>query len=86
MSRAATPPIKLWRLWASRFTGQQCAHAGTHPGTWSDDGAQMLALLDSLLTCGRFDADDLGARLVAWLVLGLLGRVRGGRHECLCFA
>ena len=46
------------------------AHAGTHPGTWSDDGAQMLALLDSLLTCGRFDADDLGARLVAWLDRG----------------
>jgi ADP-ribosylglycohydrolase len=42
------------------------AHLGTPPGTWSDDGATALALLDSLLTCGRLDADDLGARLLAW--------------------
>ena len=26
------------------------AHQGTPPGTWSDDGAQALCLLDSLLT------------------------------------
>ena len=34
--------------------------SGTHhqpPGTWSDDGALMLALLDSLLESG-FDTDD----------------------------
>jgi ADP-ribosylglycohydrolase len=35
------------------------------PGTWSDDGALMLALLDSLLG-GRFDTDDQGARALAW--------------------
>ena len=35
------------------------------PGTWSDDGALMLALLDSLLT-GRFDPDDQGSRALAW--------------------
>jgi len=34
-------------------------------GTWSDDGALMLALLDSLLT-GRFDPADQGARALAW--------------------
>ena len=58
---------------------------GTHgqpPGTWSDDGALMLALLDSLLTCGLrtdgnrtdwtydpaigFDVADQGRRIVAW--------------------
>ncbi len=31
------------------------AHSGTPCGTWSDDSAQALCLLDSLLTCGRFD-------------------------------
>lgn len=36
------------------------------PGTWSDDGAQALALLASLLECGRLDLADLGQRLVAW--------------------
>ncbi|WP_304458702.1 ADP-ribosylglycohydrolase family protein [Alicyclobacillus sendaiensis] len=36
------------------------------PGTWSDDGAQALCLLESLLTCGRFDPADFAARLVAW--------------------
>ncbi|MCJ7710828.1 MAG: ADP-ribosylglycohydrolase family protein, partial [Chloroflexi bacterium] len=41
------------------------------PGTWSDDGALMLALLDSLLDTndGRadgFDLDDQGLRALAW--------------------
>jgi ADP-ribosyl-[dinitrogen reductase] hydrolase len=41
---------------------------GTHgqpPGTWSDDGALMLALLDSLLEAG-FDPEDQGRRALAW--------------------
>ncbi len=38
---------------------------GVPPGTWSDDGALMLALLDSLLT-GRFDPEDQAARALAW--------------------
>lgn len=38
---------------------------GVRPGTWSDDGALMLALLDSLLETG-FDPDDQGRRAVAW--------------------
>jgi ADP-ribosylglycohydrolase len=41
---------------------------GTHgqpPGTWSDDGALMLALLDSLLTAG-FDPADFGHRALDW--------------------
>jgi ADP-ribosylglycohydrolase len=43
------------------------AHADVPPGTWSDDGALLLALLESLLQrSGRFDADDFGGRLVAW--------------------
>lgn len=46
--------------------GYPRAHLGTPPGTWSDDGAQALALLDSLLSCGRFDPEDLGRRLLMW--------------------
>jgi ADP-ribosyl-[dinitrogen reductase] hydrolase len=42
------------------------AHNGTPPGTWSDDGAQALCLLASLLECGRLDAEDLGRRFLAW--------------------
>jgi ADP-ribosylglycohydrolase len=34
-------------------------------GTWSDDGALMLALLDSLLHAG-FDPEDQGRRALAW--------------------
>jgi ADP-ribosylglycohydrolase len=48
------------------------AHYQTPPGTWSDDGAQALCLLDSLLACGRFDAEDFGKRLVRWLDTGYL--------------
>jgi ADP-ribosyl-[dinitrogen reductase] hydrolase len=43
---------------------------GTHsqpPGTWSDDGGLMLALLDSLLKAG-FDTTDQAHRALAWLV------------------
>lgn len=42
------------------------SHAGVPPGTWSDDGAQALCLLASLLECGKFDADDFAQKLVAW--------------------
>ena len=48
-----TPPPGHWHAWP-----------GTPPGTWSDDGSQALCLLDSLLTCGRLDPDDLGRRLL----------------------
>jgi ADP-ribosyl-[dinitrogen reductase] hydrolase len=42
------------------------AHAGVPPGTWSDDGAQALCLLDSLLELGHFDPADLAQRLLRW--------------------
>ena len=42
------------------------AHLGTPPGTWSDDGAQALCLLASLLDRGALDPEDLGQRLLAW--------------------
>ena len=48
------------------------------PGTWSDDGALMLCLLESLAEAGRFDPDDQARRMVAWLDDGHLavdGRV-----------
>ena len=45
-------------------------HADVPPGTWSDDGAQVLCLLASLLKCGRLDLEDLGRALLAWLDRG----------------
>ncbi len=41
-------------------------YQGIAPGTWSDDGAGALALLDSLLDCGQLDLNDLALRLQAW--------------------
>lgn len=52
--------------------GFRRAHAGVPPGTWSDDGAQALALLASLLHQGRLDLQDLGQRLVAWYEYGYM--------------
>ena len=46
-------------------------YAGLLPGTWSDDGAQALCLLDSLIRCGKLDVYDFGNRLVKWLYEGL---------------
>ncbi len=48
------------------------AHPGVPPGTWSDDGAQALCLLDSLLRKGRLDVDDFGRRLLDWYERGYL--------------
>lgn len=46
------------------------SHGSVLPGTWSDDGAQALILLASLLHCAKLDVDDLGRRLVNWYDLG----------------
>ena len=47
------PPPGHWHAWP-----------GTAPGTWSDDGAQALCLLSSLLACGWLDPEDLAGRLL----------------------
>lgn len=47
-------------------SGFRRAHSGVEPGTWSDDGAQALCLLDSLVTCGSFVLKDFSDRLIAW--------------------
>jgi ADP-ribosylglycohydrolase len=46
---------------------------GTHhqpAGTWSDDGALTLCIVDSLLQ-GQFDPEDMGRRFVEWMDQGL---------------
>ena len=47
--------------------GDPPSHSRVPPGTWSDDGAQALCLLESLLLCGKLDLQDFGRRLVRWL-------------------
>lgn len=51
--------------------GFQRSYPNIKPGTWSDDGAQALCLLDSLLTCRRFSLPDFADRLLAWYEEGL---------------
>ncbi len=54
------------------------AHPGVPPGTWSDDGAQALCLLASLLDCSELELGDVSRRMVRWLHEGYLavdGRV-----------
>jgi ADP-ribosylglycohydrolase len=48
------------------------SYAGIKPGTWSDDGAQALCLLASLLQQERLDPEDLGRRLRNWLERGYM--------------
>jgi ADP-ribosyl-[dinitrogen reductase] hydrolase len=48
------------------------SHRGVPPGTWSDDGAQALCLLASLLECRVFDVSDFARRLVDWYAHGYL--------------
>ena len=48
------------------------SHPRVPPGSWSDDGAQALCLLASLLYQGRLDLDDLGRRFLNWRNVGYL--------------
>ena len=50
--------------------GHRSSYPGVPSGTWSDDGAQALCLLSSLLDCGKLDGKDLARRLVQWMVHG----------------
>ncbi len=52
--------------------GFKRAHAGVKPGTWSDDGAQALCLLASLLHCNKLEPQDLGNRFINWYEHGYL--------------
>lgn len=64
-SPASLPPIDVIDLIPPR--GFPRAHQGVPPGTWSDDGAQALALLDTLLTRGGVDLPHFADNLRAWL-------------------
>jgi ADP-ribosylglycohydrolase len=46
------------------------AHVGVPPGTWSDDGAQALVLLDSLLANEGLDLEHFAHGLTRWLHQG----------------
>jgi len=48
------------------------SHSSVPAGTWSDDGAQALCLLASLLERGHLDVEDLGRRFVGWYRDGYL--------------
>lgn len=61
--------------------GFKRSSADVLPGTWSDDGAQALCLLDSLLCCGVLDVEDLAARLLNWVDSGLWA-VDGRVFDC----
>ena len=47
------------------------AHSMVKPATWSDDGAQALCLLDSLVEKGGFDLEDFSRKILAWYDKGL---------------
>ena len=63
------PPMELIEMTPPE--GFIRSHSSVLPGTWSDDGAQAMCLLDSLLSCGRFDLKDLSDKLLGWYENGL---------------
>lgn len=52
--------------------GFRRAHPSASVGAWSDDGAQALCLLESLLRDGPFDVEDFARRMVNWFEWGHL--------------
>ncbi|RYF75342.1 MAG: hypothetical protein EOO39_07060, partial [Cytophagaceae bacterium] len=59
------PPRHLIEM--SPPAGYRRSHEGVLCGTWSDDGAQALCLLISLLECGKLSLADLSSKLLRWL-------------------
>lgn len=47
-------------------SGFRKTYPNVEAGTWSDDGAQALCLLDSLLKCDRFVLEDFSNMLSSW--------------------
>lgn len=52
--------------------GFRRSHAGVPAGTWSDDGAQALILLNTLLECDGFDAAHFAKGLADWYDRGFM--------------
>jgi ADP-ribosyl-[dinitrogen reductase] hydrolase len=42
------------------------SHSGIPYGTWSDDGAQALCLMESVLRCQKYESDDFCQSLLEW--------------------
>ncbi len=64
-----TPPEKIPQLDVLSYQSPanfQRTYPNVLPGTWSDDGAQALCLLDSLVSCNGFDLIDFSRKLLAW--------------------
>jgi ADP-ribosyl-[dinitrogen reductase] hydrolase len=69
------PPEKIPPYDDIEFTspsGFVRAHHGVAPGTWSDDGAQALCLLSSLISNGRLDPNHFAMLLLKWYKEGFL--------------
>nr|WP_124982120.1 ADP-ribosylglycohydrolase family protein [Ralstonia solanacearum] len=64
------PPRELIEM--TPPNGYRRTHAGVPTGTWSDDGAQALVLLASLIECGKFSLTDFAERLLRWMDDGYL--------------
>jgi ADP-ribosylglycohydrolase len=66
----ALPPLAQIEL--DPPAGFSRSHRSAPFAAWSDDGAQALCLLASLLERGHFDAEDFGKRIVRWYDEGYL--------------
>lgn len=51
--------------------GFQRSHSQVEAGTWSDDGAQALCLMDSLLSQGTFSLEHFSELLLSWYEEGV---------------
>lgn len=69
-SSSQLPPLD--RIEMPPPAGFTRSHPNAPPQAWSDDGAQALCLLASLLECGHLDVHDLGRRLLAWYDSGYM--------------
>ncbi len=65
--KALPPPEQIEMQPPPKF---RRSHPSVPAGTWSDDGALALALLDSLLTCDRLDLHDFSLRIRLWYEQG----------------
>lgn len=67
-SADSLPPVELIEFQPP--AGFRRSHGSVLPGTWSDDGAQALVLLDSLLVQEGLDLEHFSKGLLRWMAEG----------------
>ena len=61
-----------------------CPVFGLPPGYWTDDSSMAFCIMDSFITCGRYDLKDIANNFVKWYCDGFWSSVEGRAFDIGC--